>query len=274
MPRCLLLAFCLLGAAGPAAGQTTIPIDVHKAYLHLDPADIADDAFPIALASLGLAPGYTISLETAGDWHAGPGGDTQTGLLGVFSNGDVLLGPTLPNRVPGALDAGLYNFSGGTWPNNQPTDIPYDFHFLRPGITIVIPSGATHLFVTPADIYYRDNSDPDADLGVTITLVSAVSVPPGAPASPRLMLTAQPNPFAAETSIAFHLEAAATMRLTIHDVTGRLVRTLLAGTLAAGDHRMSWDGNDAAGRRVPAGSYFVRLADAGRVETARLSRVH
>jgi flagellar hook assembly protein FlgD len=47
--------------------------------------------------------------------------------------------------------------------------------------------------------------------------------------------------------------------LAIHDATGRLVRMLLQDDLAAGDHRVRWDGRNAAGRRVAGGTYFVRL---------------
>lgn len=270
MSRRLLLTCCLLFVALPATAQTTVPIDVFGAYLHVDPADLASDAVPIDLAALGLAPGYTITLTPAGDWHAGPGDDVQTGSLAVFSNGATLLGPTLADRVPGALDAAVSHFTGGTWPGNQPTDIAYDFYYLAAGITVVIPAGATHLFVTPADIYYRDNSDPDGDFGVTITLVSTVGVPPGRAGASDAALAAFPNPFHGGTAIAFELARGAAVRLTVHDVTGRLVRTLAAGAMPAGSHRVAWDGLDAGGVSLAAGCYFARLDDGSRVRTTRL----
>jgi len=52
-----------------------------------------------------------------------------------------------------------------------------------------------------------------------------------------------------------------------------MVRTLLDRTLAAGTHRIFWTGSDEAGRLLPAGTYFVRVAAGGRVETARLVRI-
>ncbi len=243
---------------------------MHGAYLHVDPADLTSPAVPIDLGALGLVPGYTIGIESSGDWHAGPGGDTQTNLLAVFSGSAILLGPTLPHRVPGAIDSSIDNFSGGTWPGNEPTEIPEDFTVGRPGISIVIPAGATHLFVTPADIYCRDNSDPDGDLGVTITLLSTTSVPGGGPGGGRLELSARPNPFTSESSIAFQLVEAANLRLTIHDPAGRLMRTLRAGRLEAGNHVARWDGRDESGPRVPAGIYFASLRGGGHVEATRL----
>ena len=270
MSRFTCFAMCLLLSGGAASAQTTIPVDVLSAYLHLDPADLANPAQPIDLASMGLVPGYVIGLECAGDWNAGPGGDVQTNLLGVFSSDASLLAPSLLHRVPGAIDGGSYNFSGSTWPGGEPTDIPEDFLIGRPGISIKIPPGATRLFVTPADIYYRDNSDPDGDLGVTITLISTASVPAGGPNSQHLKLSAQPNPFTAASSITFATAGAANMRLTVHDLTGRAVRTLVTGSLQPGSHLERWDGRDASGRRVPAGIYFARLEGGVRPETTRL----
>jgi hypothetical protein len=271
MSRILLVASCLLGCAGPVVAQAVVPIDVHSAYLHVDTADFANPALAIDLGALGLAPGYTIGLECAGAWDPGPGGDDQTNLLGVFSDSATLLDRSLLHRVPGAIDAGLDNNSGSTWPSGEPTDIAEDFLIGRPGIAIVIPAGATHLFVTPADIYYTDNSDPDGDLGVTITLISTTAVAPASPGLPSLALSARPNPTGGEASIAFRLAAAATVRLTIHDVTGRLVRTLIAGGMEPGSHLARWDGSDSDGRRVPSGSYFARLAGGACERTTRIS---
>jgi|GEM_PF-5580730 len=78
----------------------------------------------------------------------------------------------------------------------------------------------------------------------------------------------QPNPFSAGTAIGFTLAAPAVVRLEIYDVGGRRVRTLLSGTMAAGDHQLAWDCRDEAGRRAGSGVYFVKLA-AGVTREAR-----
>jgi len=82
------------------------------------------------------------------------------------------------------------------------------------------------------------------------------------------MLPAQPNPFNPRTSIVCELDAAAVLRVTVHDARGRLVRTLLAGAREAGSHEIVWDGNDDDGRRVESGVYFVR-AETGRGAVTR-----
>jgi hypothetical protein len=76
-----------------------------------------------------------------------------------------------------------------------------------------------------------------------------------------------PNPFVAATTIPFEIGTPGGVRLTLHDVNGRLVRSLVEGTLPAGPHTAVWDGLDASGRAAPHGVYFLRLVTA----TAELS---
>jgi len=172
--------------------------------------------------------------------------------------------------VPDAVDAGLVAVTGLTEPSFEPTDIPFDFYVVIPGRTVVIPTGATHLFVAPAEVYYVDNSDPDGDFGVRLTAVAAAAAPIAAAPRP---LTAYPNPFNPQTSIAFELAAGGQVRLTIHDLGGRLVRTLAAGDFPAGRHESTWDGRDDAGRGLASGSYLARLVAGDRQQVTRLSLV-
>jgi len=72
-----------------------------------------------------------------------------------------------------------------------------------------------------------------------------------------------PNPFNPTTTVGFALPQAGPVRLTIHDARGRLVRVLSDEISTAGDHRIAWDGRDAAGQPVASGVYLARL------ETAR-----
>jgi hypothetical protein len=76
-------------------------------------------------------------------------------------------------------------------------------------------------------------------------------------------LRAFPNPFNPRTTLAFSLREAAAVTLTIYDVTGRAVRTLVRERLSAGDHAIQWDGRDQAGGSVASGVYFARLTRSG-----------
>ncbi len=68
-----------------------------------------------------------------------------------------------------------------------------------------------------------------------------------------------PNPFNAQTFIGYYLPAWAEVSLTIFNLLGQPVRTLVTGEQPAGVHRVVWDGLDDRGRPVASGVYVYRL---------------
>jgi hypothetical protein len=68
-----------------------------------------------------------------------------------------------------------------------------------------------------------------------------------------------PNPFNPTTTIAFRLQIDSPVTLTVFDIAGRRVRTLVHGRLTAGDHDVTWDGRDDAGDSVGSGVYLTEL---------------
>ena len=68
-----------------------------------------------------------------------------------------------------------------------------------------------------------------------------------------------PNPFNPSTTISFSASQRGSAMLEIYDLTGRLVRTLLSGEVAAGNHSVLWDGRNERGTSVGSGVYFYRL---------------
>lgn len=62
-----------------------------------------------------------------------------------------------------------------------------------------------------------------------------------------------------DTPFAFQLQTPANaVRVTLQDEAGATVRTLDFGRIPAGIHDLAWDGRDAQGNRLPAGTYTVR----------------
>ena len=59
-------------------------------------------------------------------------------------------------------------------------------------------------------------------------------------------------------TVDFGLARAERVKIQIFDVSGRLVRTLADRGFTAGEHKLTWDGADNAGRQVSRGVYFVR----------------
>jgi FtsP/CotA-like multicopper oxidase with cupredoxin domain len=73
------------------------------------------------------------------------------------------------------------------------------------------------------------------------------------------LLQNAPNPASGATAIGFALPAPAKADLRVYDLLGREVRVLVQGEFAAGQHTVTWDGLDAAGRKLPQGIYPYRL---------------
>jgi hypothetical protein len=71
-----------------------------------------------------------------------------------------------------------------------------------------------------------------------------------------------PNPFNPATQMRFSLPRNTHVRLTVYNVLGRQVKTLVDEPLAAGSYVADWDGTDAGGAKVASGIYLYRV-DAG-----------
>jgi photosystem II stability/assembly factor-like uncharacterized protein len=80
-----------------------------------------------------------------------------------------------------------------------------------------------------------------------------------APLPTGLTAIVSPNPFNPTTRISYNLPADGPVSLTIHDLRGRLVATLVEGREAAGEHSAMWNGTGVFGRPVASGVYVFRL---------------
>ena len=110
---------------------------------------------------------------------------------------------------------------------------------------------------------------------VVIPLHLLVDETTGTPEIPAGLALAQnaPNPFNPATRITFALPRDAHVELTVHDLRGRLVRTLSSGGMTAGAHEVRFDGNGDDGRRLASGTYIYRLKAGGELLTRRLTMV-
>ena len=77
-----------------------------------------------------------------------------------------------------------------------------------------------------------------------------------------------PNPFNPSTRVDFGVGRAGWVTLTVYDLLGRTVRTLVDEPLAAGRHTVTWNGRDDRGRAVSSGVYLYRL-EAGAIQHLR-----
>jgi hypothetical protein len=68
-----------------------------------------------------------------------------------------------------------------------------------------------------------------------------------------------PNPFNSSTTIQFEIRERATVRLSIYDITGRLINTLFNEAREAGYYTVNWNSTDLMGKPVASGVYFSRF---------------
>jgi len=79
----------------------------------------------------------------------------------------------------------------------------------------------------------------------------------------RLALSAAPNPFRRSTRVDYSLPANGRARITVHDLEGRRLATLVDGDQAAGRYAVQWNGGLDAGGSARPGVYYVRLSLSG-----------
>ncbi len=91
-----------------------------------------------------------------------------------------------------------------------------------------------------------------------------------APATNAILLSNHPNPFNPATTISFELQDGAMVSLTIHDASGRLVRTLVGEQRSAGVHHVLWRGRDEQNKAVSTGVYFSCLVVEGKRDALKM----
>lgn len=72
-----------------------------------------------------------------------------------------------------------------------------------------------------------------------------------------------PNPFNPKTSVSFALGSSGDVRLSVHDIQGRYVATLLDGFVEAGEHTVEWNGMSDSGHSAGSGIYFIHYQAMG-----------
>jgi hypothetical protein len=79
-----------------------------------------------------------------------------------------------------------------------------------------------------------------------------------------------PNPFNPRTHISYQLPQNGHVTLAVYNVMGQRVRELLDWEQTAGEHVVTWDGLDDAGRPVASGIYFYQLVTGEFVQTRKM----
>ncbi len=83
-------------------------------------------------------------------------------------------------------------------------------------------------------------------------------------------LTNYPNPCIEATAISFNLSEQGNTALTIYDLNGKKIKTVLHGNIPEGAHRIAWHRQNEYGKKVSPGIYIYRLTHNGRMQTERM----
>jgi hypothetical protein len=79
-----------------------------------------------------------------------------------------------------------------------------------------------------------------------------------------------PNPFNPETQIQFSLAEDTRVNLTVYDLLGKEVKTLINDIRSQGSHTVAWDGKDNAGKKVASGLYLYKLSAGTFAQTKKM----
>jgi uncharacterized protein YyaL (SSP411 family) len=86
-----------------------------------------------------------------------------------------------------------------------------------------------------------------------------------------LLENCYPNPFNPRTTISFTLPERSHANLSIFDIEGRLIKTLINGFYDKGRNEIVWDGTDENGDPVASGIYFYRLQAGGMTVSRKMA---
>ncbi len=139
-----------------------------------------------------------------------------------------------------------------------------------------IPAGGTA--VNNLDFWLRIDSDCPHDTTLAVGMIIStegkefwkdsfqVYIQPAVHVSERNQISLEfaikqnyPNPFNPSTTISYNLSSPTDVTLTVYDITGRTITTLIDTYRSAGTYNARWNGIDDSGSRVSTGVYFCRL---------------
>jgi hypothetical protein len=107
-------------------------------------------------------------------------------------------------------------------------------------------------------------------------IIGEPNIPTAAPSRPVLphgLTGASPNPFNPRVQIDFSLDRPGRVDVTVFDLRGRRVRTLVGESRASGAGSVVWDGKDATGSEVASGVYAVQFVSDGRSDYRKVTLV-
>ncbi len=79
-----------------------------------------------------------------------------------------------------------------------------------------------------------------------------------------------PNPFNPSTAIEYYLPSNSEVKIEIYNILGTKIASLINGKQSAGNHTVTWNGQDENGNPVASGIYFYKLSTPNFSETKKM----
>lgn len=87
-------------------------------------------------------------------------------------------------------------------------------------------------------------------------------------------LDARPNPFTDRIEIKYALALTTHVRISLYDLMGRRVKTLINKRQSSGTYTVSWDGTDEMGRKLSEGHYYTVINVASREYRRKITKIN
>jgi hypothetical protein len=129
---------------------------------------------------------------------------------------------------------------------------------------------ARHIASATGEPYNLGTNDPELIELITITDPSDMDEEESETGPKDFQLNQNfPNPFNSETQISYFLPKKCNVRLTVYNLAGQRIRTLINGQREAGLAKVCWDAKDDYGMPVASGIYFYELRAERFIETKK-----
>ncbi len=79
-----------------------------------------------------------------------------------------------------------------------------------------------------------------------------------------------PNPFNPTTTISFSIPEKNNVKLSIFNIKGQIVKTVINESFESGNHSVIWHGNDESGKPVGSGVYLYQIKTSSKIITKRM----
>lgn len=150
--------------------------------------------------------------------------------------------------------------------------VELDKHVVAAGGGMASSAGASMTFTVgqPAVGLTSDNLY-DLNIGFWTPESSGVSAVPGTETPMVFNLNQNfPNPFNPRTVISFSLPEAAPVNLSVYNIRGERVRSLISEERGIGNHQVIWDGTDDFGLSVSSGTYVARIVSSAGTQNRKM----